>query len=62
MNVWESLKKAVRENGVRVEQRLALLEKLHDPDCCVRLQDDLEEARRRLDAAANQLRREAMER
>jgi len=59
MDVWTLLEAAVRESGVRVDERVALLERLSDEAEFARLADRLDEAVARLEGAAGQLRREA---
>jgi len=59
MDVWRQLEDAVREGGVRVEARLALLESLREEADFAQLKDRLDRATERLEDAAAQLRREA---
>lgn len=59
MDLFEELEAEVRDNGVRVEERLALLQELRDDAGFARLRDRLEAGEERLEAAARALRREA---
>lgn len=59
MDLFEELEAAVRDAGVRVEERLALLEELRDAEGFVRLRQRLDAGEERLETAARALRREA---
>jgi len=59
MDVWQQLTEAVRESGVRVDERLRLLKSLRSEEDIERLGDRLDAAVARLEDAAGQLRREA---
>ena len=60
MDIWQDLKTAIDETGVRVQERLELLERIRKEGGASSLQDDLDDAGRRLRGAADELRREAM--
>lgn len=60
MDIWDELKSAVNQKGVRVRQRLELLDRIRKEGGAQSLQEELDDAERRLGVAANELRREVM--
>lgn len=58
MDLWHELKQAITDQGIRVQERLDLLNRISKEGGMDNLQQELSGAERRLNEAAEQLREE----
>lgn len=61
MDIWADVERRIRERGVRVEERLALLALLREPDATERLEAQGAALLARVHAARDALRTEALQ-